>query len=68
MYHMKINCIFCHTPAVIRNNNALMACMCDDEFRTAPIDQIKYGFHSDRVYLLEINREEKHEKNCDVKT
>lgn len=30
-----------------------MRCMCDDEFRTARIDDIKYGFHSDRVYLLE---------------
>ena len=30
-----------------------MRCMCDEEFRTASIDDIKYGFHSDRVYLLE---------------
>jgi hypothetical protein len=50
---MTINCIFCDTPAILRNNSVLMRCMCDDEFRTARIDDIKYGFHSDRVYLLE---------------
>ena len=50
---MTINCIFCDTPAILRNNCILMRCMCDDEFRTASIDDIKYGFHSDRVYLLE---------------
>jgi len=50
---MNIHCIFCDTPAVIRNQNILMKCMCDDDFRTASIEQIKYGFHDDKVYLLD---------------
>ena len=53
MYPMKINCIFCHTPAIVRQSAILMKCMCDDEFRTARLDEIKYGFHNDKVYLLE---------------
>jgi hypothetical protein len=51
--HMIINCIFCNTTATVRHNYILMRCMCDDEFRAARVDDIKYGFHSDRVYLLE---------------
>ena len=49
---MNVHCIFCDTKAILRNNNVLMNCMCDDDFRTATIDNIKFGFHSDRVYLL----------------
>lgn len=50
---MTVKCVFCDTTAIARNNFVLMKCMCDDEFRTARIDDIKYGFHSDHVYLLE---------------
>lgn len=50
---MTVKCIFCNTTAIARNNFIFMRCMCDDEFRTALIDDIKYGFHADRVYLLE---------------
>lgn len=64
---MKINCIFCHTPVIVRNNYALMACMCDDEFRITPVDQIKYGFHNDRVYLLEQAKGVDYEQNGSIK-
>ena len=40
--------------------------MCDDDFRSAPVNEIKMGFHSEFVYLLDIqtkgirNEKEKH--------
>ena len=37
-----------------------MQCMCDEEFRMASLDKIKYGFHNDRVYLLDNTQE----RNC----
>lgn len=65
---MNINCIFCHTPVVIRNKNILMACMCDDDFRTASIEQIKYGFYDDRVYLLETKGDIDYDKSSACKS
>jgi hypothetical protein len=64
---MKINCIFCHTPAIIRNTSAFMNCMCDEEFRTATLDEIKFGFHSNRVYLLETTKGVDNEEHGSIK-
>lgn len=50
---MNINCIFCHSPVKLKKEYIWMTCMCDDEFRSAPLNEIKMGFHSDFVYLLE---------------
>lgn len=50
---MKINCKICDTPVVIRYANASFACMCDEDLRIIPLEQIKYGFYKDKVYLFE---------------
>lgn len=67
MYPMKINCIFCHTPVIIRNTSIWMSCLCDEEFRTARLDKIKFGFHSNRVYLLETAKGVNNEEHGSIK-
>jgi hypothetical protein len=57
---MKINCKFCDTQVLVKNEIIYMQCMCDEEFRMASLDKIKYGFHNDRVYLLDNTQE----RNC----
>lgn len=67
---MIIKCIFCNTLACIKNNYVFMQCICDDDFRIVPINDIKCGFHSDKVYLLEAEafKNKIYEKSNEFKT
>lgn len=29
-----------------------MCCVCDDDHRFLPIDDVLFGFHADKIYLL----------------
>lgn len=62
MYPMDINCIFCDTPAIIKKAHVYMKCMCDDDFRIVPLNEIKSGFYTDKVYLLEKKKGNHHEE------
>lgn len=53
---MKINCIYCNTPAKVEDFKVKLKCMCDDDHRILCLNKIKNGYYSDLVYLFDDNK------------
>lgn len=48
---MKINCNICKKPLKIKKSLAYFTCMCNDEIRIIPLDQIKRELDLNFLYL-----------------
>lgn len=49
---MKFHCVYCHVPVKNTNRKVKMCCLCDDDYRFLDIDDVLFGFHTDKIYLL----------------